>query len=132
MSDYEIGLVILSLSVLAIVLLLVDIFLEYLIYRKQAEYLDRVEKRDIRIYEMLELMKVWNESAHTQHKDAKRVLEKVEETTATVSGVSGSATAAIEKATNEVKTVVPERTAEMVVEKLKREDGGPPSGIFRN
>lgn len=71
--------------------------------------------------DMLGLVKIWAESAHTQHKDAKRVMEKVEQQAATAVTSPADVMQAV--------AAVPAATAEMVVEKMKQESHGD-SGVL--
>jgi hypothetical protein len=96
-------------------LILLVIYLKYRIYTTMLTYLQRSEQKLTDSHEILEIVKVYNEAAHTQHKDAKRVMEKVEEKTDAV--VSP-------KDVMQAVAAVPEATADKVVEKLKTEDSG--------
>lgn len=90
-------------------LLLLVIYLKYRIFATTLAYLKRSD-------EILQLVKVWNESAHTQTKDARRVLQKVEEKAN--ADVSPSDVL-------QAVAAVPEQTASKVVERIKSSDSGP-------
>lgn len=98
-----------------ICLLLTILYLKYRVYSVTLDYLRRSEQKLTDSHEILEMVKVYNEMAHTQHKDAKRVMDKVEQK---ADGVVSP------KDVMQAVAAVPDATAEKVVEKLSVSDSG--------